>query len=365
MRFGSMKYLPLLLILFACGRPTPQHAQQTIPEATENENPPYRLEKAVDDVEIPWGISFLPDGSILYTEKESQKLTLVREGEKTEIGDLFEVYVRGQGGLMDVLYHEGWVYLSYGSAAGEGKGGHTAIMRGQIADNRLVNRALLYKGTPNSTRGQHWGSRLDIHEGYLYFTIGDRGNRDENPQNTERDGGKVYRLHLDGRVPDDNPFGNAVYSYGHRNPQGMDRHPETGELWAHEHGPRGGDELNRIEAGKNYGWPVITYGRNYTGTKITDETERPGMEQPVYYWLPSIAPSGMSWVTDRYPQWSGDVLVGSLKFLYLERLDYEGGTIVGREKLFPNLGRVRSVERAPDGTIYVGIEYEGIYRIVE
>ena len=366
-----MRLLFVILAFAACSSPTPQFAQQTIPEAEEPTRVPYALTKVVDDVEIPWGLSFLPDGSILYTEKELKQLVRVRDGRKTLIGGLpNDILVKGQGGLLDVLYHDGWVYLSYASSAGAGKGGHTKIIRGQIEGDRLVAQRVLYKGTPNTNRGHHWGSRLAIGaDGLLYFTIGDRGNRDENPQDLTRDGGKVYRLHPNGDVPTDNPYhgvaGNLpqIYSYGHRNPQGMDVHPVTGEVWTHEHGPRGGDELNRIQPGTNYGWPVITYGRNYTGTKITDETARPGMEQPVYYWLPSIAPSGMAWVTDRYPAWAGDVLVGSLKFLYLERLDFEDGRVVGREKLFPNRGRVRSVERAVDGTIYVGIEYEGIFRI--
>jgi glucose/arabinose dehydrogenase len=273
---------------------------------------------------------------------------------------------------MDIELHpdyakNGWIYFSYASSEGDGKGGHTAIMRAKISDNKLVNKQLLYKATPNTTRGQHFGSRLEFdREGYLYFSIGERGDRDVNPQDITRDGGKIYRLHDDGRIPTDNPFvGNnsaktAIYSYGHRNPQGLTLHPETGQLWEHEHGPRGGDEINIIQKGKNYGWPILTYGINYSGTKITDETSRPGMEQPLYQWT-----SGMCFVTsDKYPKWKDNLLVGSLAFQYLERLEIKNNKVVYREKLLDGIGRVRNVRQAPDGYIYVGVEGKGVYRLV-
>lgn len=244
-------------------------------------------------------------------------------------------------------------------------------MRAKIQGNALVEKQLLYKAKPNTTRGQHFGCRLEFDtEGFLYFSIGDRGNRDVNPQSIQRDGGKIYRIHDDGRIPDDNPFINesgaktAIYSYGHRNPQGLALHPETGQLWEHEHGPRGGDEINIIEEGKNYGWPIITYGINYSGTKITNETSRPGMEQPFYQWTPSIAPSGMAFVSsDKYPNWKGNLLVGSLAFQYLERLVIQGNKVTYREKLLDGMGRIRNVRQGPDGYIYVGIEGKGIYRL--
>ncbi len=192
-----------------------------------------------------------------------------------------------------------------------------------------------------------------------------------NPQDITRDGGKIYRIHDDGRIPNDNPFvgksgsKTAIYSYGHRNPQGLAKHPETGKIWEHEHGPRGGDEINIVQIGKNYGWPVITYGINYSGTKITDETSRPGMEQPLYQWTPSIAPSGMTFVTsDKYPKWKGNLLVGSLSFQDLERLELKNNKVTYREKLLDGMGRVRNVRQGPDGFIYVGIEGKGIYRLV-
>ena len=277
---------------------------------------------------------------------------------------------------MDVKLHPNfkvnkWVYLTYSSPEGEGRGANTALMRAKLEGNQLTDKKVLYKGSPNSSKPYHFGSRVEFdNQGYLYFSIGDRGSRDENPQDITRDGGKIYRIHDDGRIPSDNPFVNsdgakkAIFSYGHRNPQGMVKHPSTGEIWIHEHGPRGGDELNIVKKGKNYGWPVITYGINYSGTKITDETSKPNMEQPVYYWVPSIAPSGLEIISsNNYPDWKGNVLAGSLAFQYLERLVLKNNEVTYREKLLDGMGRVRSVNQGPDGMIYVGIEGKGIYKL--
>lgn len=339
----------------------------------------YKMDTIVSELRVPWGLDWLPNGDMLITERGGD-LWLYSDGSLADepIEGVPEVWARSQGGLLDVKAHpnyeeNGWIYITYSSPDGGG-GANTALMRAKLNNNRtaLTNKEVLYKAEPNSERGQHFGSRIVFdNEGYVYFGIGDRGNRGVNPQDITRDAGKIYRLHDDGRIPEDNPFvgrdgaRKAIFAYGIRNPQGMDLHPETGELWEHEHGPRGGDEINIIRAGNNYGWPEISFGINYNGTSFTDDTARAGMEQPEWYWDPSIAPSGMTFVTsDKFPEWQGDILVGSLKFGYVMRVDLENGKVVGEEKLFEDIGRVRDVNEGPDGNIYVSTETgNGIVRI--
>lgn len=370
-----MKQLIHLLILIflsfsACAHQTDSYITAEVPEIIN-----YTTEVVVPNLDIPWGMVFLPDNSMLITEK-SGELIHFKNGKKTSIEGLPEIYVRGQGGLMDIELHpdyneNGWIYFSYASQEGEEEGGNTAIMRAKLKDNKLVKNQLLYKASPNTKQGRHFGSRLEFdNEGYLYFSIGERGNRDVNPQDITRDCGKIYRIHDDGQIPDDNPFINspnakkAIYSYGHRNPQGMIKHPKTGKIWIHEHGPKGGDEINIIQKGKNFGWPIVSHGINYSGTKFTDHTSLPGMEQPLFYWVPSIAPSGMTFITsDIYPEWKGNLLVGSLKFRYLERLELKNDKVIKREKLFEGMGRVRNVKQGPNGYIYVAMEGVGIVKI--
>lgn len=345
-------------------------------EAKAATNVDYTTETVVPDLSIPWGFVFLPDGAILVTEKTGE-LIHYKDGKKTQIEGVPEVYVRGQGGLLDIELHpkyaeNGWIYITHASKDGEGDGGNTALLRAKLDGNRLTDVTRLYKAGPNSKKGQHFGSRIEFdNDGYLYFSVGDRGNRDENPQDITRDCGKIYRLNDDGSIPKDNPFVNkanaktAIFSYGHRNPQGMAKNPNTGEIWVNEHGPKGGDEINIVQKGKNFGWPVISYGVNYSGTKFTDITSKEGMEQPLFYWVPSIAPSGMAFVTsDKYPDWKNNILVGSLKFEYLERLVLKNNKVVKREKMLEGMGRVRDVHQGPDGYIYVAIENKGIVKIV-
>lgn len=339
-------------------------------------NTNYTYEIIVPELSIPWGFVFLPDGSILINEK-SGKMILFKNQQKTIISGLPKIEILGQGGLMDIELHpkfkeNGWIYFSYAASNAENEGANTTIMRAKLVGNKLVNREVLYRALPNSTAGQHFGSRLVFdNSGYLFFSVGDRGERDVNPQDVTRDGGKIYRLQDNGVIPKDNPFFNtinskkAIYSYGHRNPQGMAIHPLTGEIWTHEHGPRGGDEINIIKYGKNYGWPKITYGINYHGTKITDYTSMPDMEQPLHYWDPSIAPSGMTFVTsDIYPNWKGNLLIGSLKFQYLNKCVLKNNKVIAEERLLDGIGRVRSVREGPNGYIYVGVENLGIVKII-
>ncbi len=339
-----------------------------------NTNHSYEL--VVSELAVPWGIVFLPDNSMLINEKEG-KIIHFKDGKKTEVQGVPQVYNRGQGGLLDIALHpdykeNDWLYITYASSEGKEDGGHTALMRAKLENNTLINKELLYKATPNTTAGQHFGSRIVFdNDGYLYFTIGERGDRDVNPQDITRDGGKVYRLNDDGSVPNDNPFVNepnakkAIYSYGHRNPQGMVIHPETGQVWVHEHGPKGGDEINIVKKGANYGWPVISYGVNYSGTKFTDKTAQEGMEQPIHYWDPSIAPSGMAFITsDNYPEWKGDLLVGSLKFNYMDKVVLKDEQVIKEERFLDGLGRVRTIVQGPDGYIYVGIENLGIVKLL-
>lgn len=339
--------------------------------------PGFRTETVVTDIPVPWGMAWLPDGDMLVTNRGGE-LYRVHNGQKTALSGVPQVHVNGQGGLLDIVTHpdyanNGWLYITYSSLEGSGEGSHTAIMRAKLQGNSLVNQEVLYKGEENSTRGQHYGSRIAFdREGYLYFSIGERGAHFENAQQLDRDGGKIYRLFDDGRIPPDNPFVNtpgakpAVYSHGHRNPQGLAMHPVTGQIWEHEHGPMGGDEINIILPGRNYGWPIIGYGVNYNGQPLAVATSRDGMEQPVFYWDPSIAPSGMAFITsDNYgPELKYHLLVGSLKFNYMVHLVLDGNTVVAHENVFPGIGRVRNIKQGPDGYIYVATEGNGILRIL-
>jgi glucose/arabinose dehydrogenase len=352
-------------------------SQENPPEVKTPDQTKFITETVVDGIDIPWGMDFISENEILVTEKKGT-LYRVTNGEKAEVSGLPEIYKRGQGGLLDVALHPDYknnkiIFFTAGVHIEGDEGGNTALYCGELNENSLSNIKLLYKGNPNTKKGQHWGSRIVFdNKGHLFFGIGDRGNRDANPQDLNRDGGKIYRLNLDGSIPENNPFADqegalkAVYSYGHRNPQGMTVHPETGEIWENEHGPKGGDEINIIQKGKNYGWPVITYGINYSGTSITDKTSMPGMEQPFYYWVPSIAPSGMAFSSSNvYKRWKGNLFVGSLKFKYLERLVIKRGKVVKREKILNDVGRVRNVKEGPDGYLYLGVEGKGILKLVQ
>lgn len=338
--------------------------------STEQES--YTVDTVLTDLTIPWSMAFLPDGSMLVTERGGKLKHFNPQTQAVkEIKGLPEVYVRGQGGLFDLELHpdyeeNGWIYITHAYSEG-GNEGNTALMRAKLEGDELVEQEVLFKGTPLRDAGQHFGGRIEFdRDGYLYLSIGDRGSR-ENAQNPENVLGTVMRFNDDGSIPEDNPFVNdsgkrpEIFSYGHRNPQGMAMNPASGEIWEHEHGPQGGDEINIVRKGNNYGWPVISYGINYDNTTFTDIREKEGMQQPVWYYVPSIAPCGMDFYTgDKFKNWQGDLFVGSLKFRYVERLELDGDRVISSEKLLEDIGRVRTVREGPDGNIYVVVEGPGM-----
>lgn len=329
----------------------------------------FKVETVVDGLKNPWGMTWLPDGRMLVTERSGQ-IVVIKNGRRSgELAGVPEVYSKNQGGLLDIQLHpdyesNGWIYFSF-AKPGEG-GGSTAIMRAKIEGNELIDQALIYESFPKTNSGVHFGSRIAFDgKGFVFFSIGERGEM-QNAQSVANPYGKIHRLHDDGKVPQDNPFVaipgavKSIWSYGHRNPQGLMFHPTNGDLYSHEHGPKGGDELNIIKKGKNYGWPEITYGIDYDGSIISNETEKKGMVQPIHYWDPSIAPCGMTFVTsDKYPEWKNDILLGSLKFNYLCKVELKEGDYASETKLLQGIGRVRHVAQGSDGYIYVAVEGPG------
>lgn len=334
----------------------------------------FVADTVVSGLNVPWGLAFLPNGDILISERAGTLHTFSNGKLSSPIEGLPPIMAFGQGGLLDLCLHpnykeNGWIYIAYSALKTESKKrmGNTAIIRARLQGNKLVDQQVIFKGMPDTDRGHHFGCKLAFDtQGHLFFGIGDRGQHFDFPQKLDNHNGKIHRINDDGTIPPDNPFVNtagampSIYSYGHRNPQGTVVHPITGELWISEHGPRGGDELNLVKPGLNYGWPVISYGINYDGTILTEHTEKEGMEQPVLYWTPSIAPCGMTFVTgNRYLNWQNNLLVGSLRFQYLERVVIKGHSVIHREKLIEGVGRVRNVVMGPDGLVYVAIENPG------
>ncbi|MGB0744184.1 MAG: PQQ-dependent sugar dehydrogenase [Opitutales bacterium] len=328
----------------------------------------FRLETMVDDLDIPWSMAFLPRGGYLIAERPGP-VRIFRDGVlRPPVEGTPKVWANGQGGMMEVALHpdykeNGWVYLAY-SAAVDVKGkkrGMTKIVRGRIIDNMWHDEELIFEA-PETTflpTRLHFGTRIVFKDGYLFFAIGDRG-RQQDAQDLTLPNGKIHRIHDDGRLPKDNPFVDSdgafpsLWTYGNRNPQGLDLHPLTGEIWESEHGPRGGDEINLIERGKNYGWPVITYGMNYSGTPITEKTEMEGMEQPKLYWTPSIAVCGIDFYEgDVFPKWKYDLFAGGLASREVHRLQVEDGKVVDSEVILKGAGRVRDIASGSDGHLYL------------
>lgn len=355
----------LIALLAACSA---LHAQ----EAHNSERHEFRTETFVEDLGVPWGMAFLPDGRLLISEREGRLRIANADGQLSPpLENVPPVRAEGQGGLLDVALHpqyadNGWIYISYSQLRSDGDS-FTAIARGQLEGNALANVKLIYQGPSDDFSGHahHYGSRIIFDaDNYLFFSVGDRGQRPEAQLLTTANG-KIHRLHDDGRIPEDNPFVGredalpTIWSYGHRNPQGLAIDPQTGQIWEAEHGPRGGDELNRIVRGENFGWPAITYGINYNGTPITDRTHGEGMLQPHYYWLPSIGVCAIEFYEgDAFSRWRGNLLVASLAFGRLHRLQLEEGRVLHDEIVFES-GRLRDIETGPDGLVYLALENPG------
>jgi aldose sugar dehydrogenase len=326
-----------------------------------------RAETVARGLEHPWGLAFLPDGRMLVTERPGRLRLVDRDGRLSDpLRGVPDVVAGGQGGLLDVVIdprfaENRWIYLSYAEPGSGGIAG-TAVARGRLGEGRLEDVRVIYQQQPKVSGGNHFGSRVVFaRDGTLFVTQGDRFAYRDKAQDLAVGLGKIVRINPDGSVPRDNPFvGRAdarpeIWSYGHRNVQSAALDPQTGQLWTVEHGARGGDELNHPEAGKNYGWPVITYGVDYSGAKIGEGTGKPGMEQPVYYWDPVIAPSGMAFYTgDGLPGWKGSILIGSLKPGLLVRLTMADGRVVREERYLADLNeRIRAVRQGPDGSVYL------------
>ncbi|WP_028467636.1 PQQ-dependent sugar dehydrogenase [Nisaea denitrificans] len=337
-----------------------------VPQVERSDVHDFRVTQLAGGLDHPWGLAFLPDGRILVTEREGALRIVGPDGlEPVPVRGTPKVYASGQGGLLDVVLHPDFsenrlVYLSF---AGRGDGGAgTEVARGRLVDDALVDLDVIFRQTPKVGGGRHFGSRLVFApDGTLFVSMGDRGSYMSEAQNLGTHIGTIARIEDDGSVPPDNPFvGRSgalpeIYSYGHRNVQGMALRPGTSTIWAQEHGPRGGDEVNILRPGRNYGWPAITYGIDYSGAIISDKTAMPGMEQPVVYWVPSIAPSGMEFYDgDKFPNWRGNLFVGALAHMHLRRLVLDGDRVTEQEVLLEGLEeRIRAVKQGPDGYLYV------------
>ncbi len=343
--------------------------------AFDTERGQVRVEVIADSLQIPWAIAFLPDGRALVTERAAGRMSRldVRTGTRTVLEGVPPVFAETDGGMLDVVVHpdyarNGWIYFSYSTRVAGGS--TTAVDRARLRGDRLVDRQRLFAAVPAVNNANHFGCRLVLQGGYLFITLGDRDQR-ERGQQLDTHHGKIVRLHEDGRVPADNPFVGKpgalpeIWSYGHRNPQGLTLGPD-GALWEHEHGPRGGDEINIIRRGVNYGWPVITYGREYEGPPVgAGLTAKEGMEQPVHYFIPSIAPSGMTFYTgDAFPTWRGNLFIGAMGLTHLGRYVFKADTLVREERLFDGIPwRVRAVTQGPDGFLYLGVDTGMLLRV--
>lgn len=325
----------------------------------------FEVRLIASGLQFPWGMAFMPDGNVLVTEKIGQLRIITPDGRVSEpVKGVPTVFIQQQGGLLDVALDPDFsknrqIYLSY--AEPEGSKAGTAVARAELKDGTLENLRVIFRQQPKTEGGVHFGSRLVFApDGNLFITLGDRGDYLEEAQRLSNHIGKIIRIRPDGSVPADNPFVNnpqakpEIWSYGHRSVQGAAIHPKTSELWIHEHGPKGGDEINIPQPGKNYGWPKASYGTHYNGVPIKDEHAEQGFEEPIHYWMPSIAPSGMVFYTgNQFPGWRGSLFVGALAGRHLSRLTTDGKKILSEEQLLTQTVRFRDVEQGPDGTLYL------------
>lgn len=372
--------LSVSMLFAACGASTEASQTPDEPAKAVSDDISLNLTPVAEGLEFPWGMAFLPDGSMLVTEREG-RIRVIEDGALREapVAGGPETYVDRQGGYFGLALDPEFesnrtLYLSYSSGTVEEN--RSTVMRAQIDEGltTLSNVEEIFRGA-EKRGGAHFGGRLEfLPDGTLLVTLGDGFVWMDEAQNTNNYFGKLARINPDGSIPEDNPFTEgdapAIYSYGHRNIQGLEYDPATDTIWAHEHGPKGGDELNLIEAGNNYGWPKITYGVNYNGSIITTETAAEGMEQPKVKWVPSIAPSGMVLYTgDKYPGWKGDLFIGGMNGpagLKLVRIDLEGNEVIGKEDLLTDEARpIRDVTQGPDGMLYIATHEldGGVYRV--
>lgn len=353
--------------------------EEVVLERVDSEEHSFRVVRLMDDLDHPWAVDWFPDGRMVITER-SGTMYLIEGGERTALENVPDVWARGQGGLLDVRVsptyeREGWIYFSYSKPVDGGAA--TTIARAKLEGTALTSVEELYQQEPAVSSGVHFGSRIVFwDDGTFFVTMGERGQRQANgpgAQDSTNTIGTTIRLNMDGSVPADNPFvgrddiPDVVYSYGHRNQQGMAIHPETGAVWQHEHGPHGGDELNLVEPAKNYGWPAVTYGDEYSDQSPIGGTEGPGFTQPVEYWDPSPAFSGMAFYTgDKFPNWQNHLFMGALAHQKVLRVELSGNEVTHQEELLRNeLGRIRDVATGPEGYIYLLTDASngGLYRL--
>lgn len=370
-RFTLLYFIIALLTITSC--------QSTVADKSRDEKAksadslPYALkvDTLYNGLQNPWGMAWLPDGRLLVNEKAGEILVF-KDGKFTgeKLSGVPAVMSGGQGGLLDIRIHPNynenkWIYISFSKPV---KGGSTtAITRFKLEGNNIVEKQELYEAKPYLDADYHFGSRIVFDkDNFMFFSSGERGTM-KKVWELDNDHGKVHRLKDDGTVPDDNPFVKtkgarpSIWSYGHRNPQGLIYDKANDRVWDIEHGPRGGDELNLVEKGKNYGWPITCYGINYDGSVLTDKKEMEGVTNPAHYWVPSIAPCGSMIVTsDKYPEWKGNLLIGALALRHIARVQLDGTKYVKEEKLLNNVARFRNVAEGPDGFIYAVTEGPGL-----